>query len=185
MNNNERGIEVPSFMNELRKNNKDRIIQEKAKAISSRKRKLKMREMREKKINTFTLSSSLFILGLIASLGHGMHMGKKNITNEVYGYVKEYNPRDDSINGWTFGTVGGEISFDSAMTDIINDARYGGMSDVEISIGLGDYFNNKDIANAYLGEFSFEEVGEAKLAAYYGEKAEEYGFGFKTGGLSK
>ena len=34
-------------------------------------------------------------------------------------------------------------------------------------------------------EFSFEEVGEAKLAAYYGEKAEEYGFGFKTGGLSK
>lgn len=183
MNNNDRGIDVPSFMNELRNNNKDRIMQERAKEFSSRKKKLREKELREKKINAFTISSSLFILGLIASLGHGMHMGKKNITNETYQYIKEYNPRDDSVNGWTFGANGGEISFDSAMTDIINDARYGGMSDVEISIGLGDYFNNKDIANEYLGEFSFEELGEAKLAAYYGDKAEDYSK--STGGLSK
>lgn len=136
-----------------------------------RKAKKKKAEMRKKFVSTAFVASASFVIGMMAVNGYQQFMGSEKIANEFYSYTKEYGIDNDS-NGYHAYYGGREISLDSAMEDIVNDAKYAGMSDVEISIGMSKVYNS-DFAKKYVGEVSSEDKKEAKYQAYYESKMEE------------
>ena len=90
----------------------------------------------------------------------------QSIENNEYG-IKKADIKNDIAY-----IDGVEISLDSIINDIINDARYGGMSDAEINLGLSDLVG-KSLANQYLNVSIDEKVG-VKTKAYHEWKASLY-----------
>lgn len=189
MNNQNQEIQVPSFLKRESVERQAQMLEEQrrqqyetARKNSIRKIRRKKIEMKKRLISTTFIAGTTLLIAMLASNGYQQYKGSVRIADEFFNYTKGYSIRDDSVSGKIVMINGVEVSFDSAMEDIVNDARYGGMTDVEISIGMTKVYN-KDFAIKYVGEVSGEDKKNAKYQAYYEGKLEEY---TKTsGGMSK
>ena len=188
MNNQNKEIQVPSFLKRESVERQTQMLEEQrrqqyeiAKRNNARKINKKKSEMKKKLISTAFIAGATLSLAMLASNGYKQHVGSNRIADEFYTYTKGYGI-DNESNGYHAYYGGREISLDSAFEDIVNDARYGGMTDTEISIGMTKVYN-KDFALKYVGEVSGEDKTNAKYQAYYEEKLEEYTKG--SGGMSK
>lgn len=189
MNNQNKEIQVPSFLKRESVERQTQMLEEQrrqqyeiAKRNNARKINKKKSEMKKKLISTAFIAGATLSLAMLASNGYKQHVGSNRITNEFYKYTEGYSIRDDSTAGKIVMINGVEVSFDSAMKDITNDAIYDGMPIVKVSIAMSRLYG-KDVALKYVGEVSGEDKTNAKYQAYYEEKLEEYTKG--SGGMSK
>ena len=177
MYNRDHEIEVPSFLKEdelkARRQQLEMEKYERAKRNSVAK-KIKKRkvEMKKKVIKTTLVAAASYTIGILSVCGFQQFKGSEIIADNFYSYASEYGIINSS-SGYIAISGGKEISIDSAMEDLINDARYGGMSDVEINIGISKIYGS-DLANNYIGDFSIKDKITAKENAYHESQIEEY-----------
>lgn len=189
MNNQNQEIQVPSFLKRESVERQAQMLEEQrrqqyetARKNSIRKIRRKKIEMKKRLISTTFIAGTTLLIAMLASNGYQQYKGSVRIADEFYKYTKGYSIRDDSVAGKIVMINGVEVSFDSAMKDITNDAIYDGMPIVKVSIAMSRLYG-KDVAEKYVGEVSSEEKKNAKYQAYYEGKLEEY---TKTsGGMSK
>lgn len=196
MNNN--GVEIPNFMQNIYKEKEQEKlrseIQIKEMYIANQKRleerkkiKIEKRKLFKKNVKRATVASALVVVGGLAFFGHQQFKGSERIANQFFQYTDGYSIVNLS-SGYSVMLNGKEISPDSAFYDMVNDARYGGMSDPDIYIGISKLYSS-DCAKEYVGKVPLGERIVAKQEAYVLELAEEYGveinFGKASGGIRK
>ena len=189
MNNQNPEIQVPNFLKRESVERQTQVLEEQkrqqyeiARRNNARKINKKKTDMKKKLISTAFIAGATLSLAMLASNGHKQFAGGDRIANEFYKYTKGYSVRDDSVAGKIVMINGVEVSFDSAMEDIVNDCFYNGESKARTYIAMSRLYG-KDVALKYVGEVSSEEKKNAKYQAYYEEKLEEYTKG--SGGMSK
>ena len=196
MNNN--GVEIPNFMQNIYKEREQEKlkseIQRKEMYIANKKRaeerkqlKIEKRNLFKKKVKSAAVASGLVAVGGLAFFGHQQFKGSERIANQFHQYTTDYGISNQSY-GYVAISDGKQISLDSAFYDIVNDARYGGMSDPEIYVGISKIYGS-DLAREYVGDVSLEERIAVKQEAYALGLAEEYGveinFDKVSGGIKR
>lgn len=180
--NNNNNIEIPAFLRKENLTEKKQLeIYENAKKNSTKKRKIKKQKLVKKIVKTTLIAILSYLLGILSVLGVKQVKGSEIIANKFFSYTEGYGINDSSM-GYIAVSGGKQISLDSAMTDIINDARYDGMTDIEINIGISKVYG-KDLAEKYIGNFSTDEKTKAKFNAYYESMIENYNK--NSGGITK
>lgn len=177
-----RNIVIPDFLKKEYQEKRTEVKYDDVKKNNAnRKIKKKKSEMRKKVVKTVFVASASFTLGVFSVSGFEQFMGGERIANELFEYTEGYGITGGS-NGYIAVSGGKQISIDSAIMDIINDARYGGMSDVEINIGISKLYG-RDLADNFVGRKSLEEKRAAKYNAFHESKVEDYNK--NSGGITK
>lgn len=185
MNNQNQEIQVPNFMKSENVKKQGQMLEEQrrqqyeiAMRMNSRKIKKKKAEMKRKLVSTAFIAGATLSIALLASNGYKQFCGGDIIANEFETYTTGYDIRPGRYAIFN----GQEISVDSAVQDVINDARYGGMTEAEINVAVSRLYNS-DLAKRYVGDVSTEDKINAKYQAYYESKLEKYTN--VNGGMSK
>ena len=148
--------------------------------------KIKKRNLMKKRIKVTALLALVSSLSItVVNLGEkALENFKANdiIANKVNEFAKGYGIIDNA-NGYIAILDGRQISLDSAIEDIINDARYAGMDDAEIWIGLSTLYDDS-LADKYVGDIAEEEKQDARYVALYSEKLKELGRLDESGNLT-
>ena len=180
MNNQNQEIQVPNFLRRESVERQSQMLEEQSsqRYKNTTKNKVKRKskrntDLKRKLVSTAFIAAATLSIAMLASNGHKQFVGGNRITNEFYKYTKGYSMRDDSVAGKIVMINGVEVSFDSAMKDIINDAIYDGMPMVKVSIAMSRLYG-KEVAEKYVGEVSSDDKRDAKYQAYYEGKLEEY-----------
>lgn len=193
MNNNQnREIDVPTFLKretiEKQRIEQERMMMERQKEAmyenarrnsTGKKRKKRKAEIRKKLVSTAFVAGASFAIGILSVHGYQLKSGADILANELYKYTVGYD-----IRPGRFAILNGkEISVDSAIADVINDARYyGDMSDDELYVATSVLYGS-DNAKKHIGEISREQQTAVKYKAYHESKLEEYTK--DSGGMSK
>lgn len=189
MNNQNQEIQVPNIFKRESVEKQRQMLEEQrrqqyenAMRTNSKKIEKKKAEMKRKLVSTAFVAGATLSIAMLASNGYKQFVGGDRITDEFCKYTKGYSIRDDSTAGKIVMINGVEVSFDSAMKDITNDAIYDGMPIVKVSIAMSRLYG-KEVSEKYVGEVSSEDKMNAKYQAYYEGKLEEYTK--VSGGMSK
>ena len=180
---NDRNLDM-EILDFLKKENIGKTIYKNAVVNSTNKKnRRKKAQMRKRAIRTTVIAGTSYGMAFLSMFGVEQVKGKDVIINNFNKYVNEYGIKKADIKNDIAYIDGVEISLDSIINDIINDARYGGMSDAEINLGLSDLVG-KSLANQYLNVSIDEKVG-VKTKAYHEWKASLYYLDDNNRGVSR
>lgn len=194
MGDNNKGPEIPKFMydeyarreeEEKRSKAQQRELYLANKRMLEEMKKVKIakRETIQKRVRNVVLAGALVALGGISIISYQQFIGSERIADKFNQYTDGYCIYEQN-NGYIAMVDGRQISLDSVFHDIVNDARYDGMSDVEIHIGISKLYD-PEVARIYVGSVSFEDKFVAKLNAYGEGIAKKFGVEWndnRTGG---
>lgn len=167
----ERELQIPTLVS-THTNQLDSESYKKAK--QNNKNKIKKITMSYKK----ALISGTLILSAGVAIGNAAAATIKDarsgaiICNEFYKATSNFSTYEGYNTGFNIVQDGVVVDFEDGKKAMIQAARNAGMEDVEIYYALNTHFG-RDVCSDYLGEFSGEEIDNAKEKAYLEHELEE------------
>ncbi len=152
----------------------DRLRQEREQLLKKQKHEKRVK----KQTRRVAISAGLILMagvaiGTSAKKGIERFEGRNAIISEFDDLTSSYGVREDSNAGFIVNKDTSFLDLDTAVDNIVNDAKMAGMTDDEIAIGIDSMFN-ENVAEKAMGEYpSLSERNEAYDNAYHESKVSD------------